>query len=318
MSGHRIAFNFEDGVTHFAEAKAGENMVDAAYRSGINIPMDCRDGVCGTCKAQLVSGVPKQTDQLGILDEAETAAGCFLPCQYQVDSDCVVDLAVESFACSKKSVAKMAANIVSAEKIGVSVYKLRIAGEALNGFDFLPGQYANLYVPDTSEKRAYSFANVAADGDLEFLVREIPGGVMSRFLAERARAGQAIELEGPFGSFYLRGRSRRIVFIAGGTGLAPILSMLKSIAAKPDKSAYSLTVLYGARQASDLVEISTLEKFAEQGFEFHFQTIAETGNSDSAQQSGYVTQLLSPDLFSQGDVDIYLCGPPPMVDSTLA
>ena len=104
-------------------------------------------------------------------------------------------------------------------------------GEALAELGFLPGQYATIEVPDTGLQRAYSFSSGVRMGQVSFLIRNVPGGLMSGFLKDRARPGDAITLSGPFGSFYLRHIQRPVLMLAGGTGLAPFLAMLDKIVA---------------------------------------------------------------------------------------
>src|SRR3954465_8385 len=146
---YRIALNFEDGITRFIEANPGETVADASYRVGINIPLDCRDGACGTCKGFCQSGKYDGGSYIeDALSDEEAAEGYVLACQMRPQSDCVLDIAATSDVC-KTGVSSYTGrigtvNILSDTTIGFSV-KL----ESQGSLAFLPGQYANILVPET-------------------------------------------------------------------------------------------------------------------------------------------------------------------------
>ena len=178
---------------------------------------------------------------------------------------------------------------------------------------FLPGQYANLTVPGTTQHRAYSFSSLPVDGRVSFLIRNVPGGLMSSYLREQAKAGETIALAGPLGSFYLRDVKRPILMLAGGTGLAPFLAMLDKLLAEGGGSE-PIHLIYGVNTDTDLVELDKLEAFAQALAHFTYALVVVA--EDSAQpKKGYVTQHIAPAQLNDGDIDIYLCGPPPMVEA---
>jgi benzoate/toluate 1,2-dioxygenase reductase subunit len=187
--------------------------------------------------------------------------------------------------------------------------------DGADGVSFLPGQYANLLVSGTDERRSYSFSSPPGAETLSFLVRNIPRGVMSTYLREKAVPGTPVEFMGPAGSFYLREIKRPLLLLAGGTGLAPFLSMLGKIA--ETGSAYPIHLGYGVTNDVDLVGVERLEDFAGKipGFTF-FTCVAA---ADSAHpRKGYVTAHVESGHLNGGDIDVYLCGPPPMVDAVRA
>ena len=224
---HKIALNFEDGVTRFIDATPSETVADAAYRQGINIPLDCRDGACGTCKCFAEAG---QYD-LGqdyiedALSAEEAEQGYVLTCQMRAQSDCVVRVPAASDLC-KTQQASYEASISALRQLSDSTIALSIKGESLSQLAFLPGQYVNLKVPGSQQTRAYSFSSLQKNGEVSFLIRNVPGGLMSSFLSGRALAGDSMSLTGPLGSFYLREIKRPLLLLAGGTGLAPFTAML--------------------------------------------------------------------------------------------
>jgi benzoate/toluate 1,2-dioxygenase reductase subunit len=308
--GTTIALNFEDGITRFVECRSGETVADASYRAGINIPLDCRDGACGTCKCRVESG---SFDGGSYIDEAlteqEAAEGLALACQMRPKTDLVLAIPASSEMCKTKA-ESFEAKLVAVERL--SQTSLGFSLEAPEGLAFLPGQYVNLLVPGTDQRRSYSFSSTPGAATLSFLVRDIPQGLMSTWLREAATPEAAMDFTGPAGSFYLRAVERPLLFLAGGTGLAPFLSMLGTLAA--NGSTQPVHLVFGVTNDADLVEVARLQAFADvlPGFSFTTCVAAETSTHP---HKGYVTAHIQPEHLNGGDVDIYLCGPPPMVDA---
>ena len=200
----RIALNFEDGVTRFIEAGDNELVADAAYRTGLNIPMDCRDGACGTCKSFCESGQYTLGSYIeDALTEDEFKQGYVLTCQMKAKTDCVIRIAASSAVCKVK-VASFKSKLGTLRMLSPSSIGFSVALEQGSSLSFLPGQYMNVIVPNTTQSRSYSFSSMLRDGVVEFLVRNIPGGLMSTYLSEFAKIGDALTMTGPVGSFYLR------------------------------------------------------------------------------------------------------------------
>ncbi|WP_137821857.1 benzoate 1,2-dioxygenase electron transfer component BenC [Pseudomonas sp. D(2018)] len=310
---HKIALTFEDGVTRFIDATPSETVADAAYRQGINIPLDCRDGACGTCKCFAEAGrYDMGQDYIeDALSEDEAAQGYVLTCQMRAESDCVVRVPASSDIC-KTQQASFEASISAVRQLSDSTIALSIKGESLSKLAFLPGQYVNLKVPGSEQTRAYSFSSLQKDGEVSFLIRNVPGGLMSSFLTGLAKAGDSLSLAGPLGSFYLRDIRRPLLLLAGGTGLAPFTAMLEKIA--EEGSEHPLHLIYGVTHDFDLVEMDKLEAFAARIPNFTFSACVASPDS-SYPQKGYVTQHIAPKHLNDGDVDVYLCGPPPMVEA---
>ena len=309
---HHIALQFEDGVTRFIDASPLETVADAAYRQGVNIPLDCRDGACGTCKCFAESGKFTMGEYIDdALTEEEADEGFVLTCQMRAQSDCVVRVPSSSSVCRTQQ-AKYEAAISEVRQLSPSTISLSIQGDALNKLAFLPGQYVNLQVPGSTQTRAYSFSSLIKDGKVSFLIRNVPGGLMSSYLTGAAQLGERMTLAGPLGSFYLRDIKRPVLMLAGGTGLAPFTAMLEKIAEQG--SAYPLHLIYGVTIDADLVDMDKLESFAARIPNFTFAACVASAES-SQPKKGYVTQHIEPGHLHDGNVDIYLCGPPPMVEA---
>lgn len=310
-----IALNFEDGVTRFIDCKPTESVVDAAYRQGINIPMDCREGACSTCKCRVESGSYSLGDYIeDALSQEEADGGYALACQMRPTTDCVVLIATGSSACNTKQ-QSYTTQIKAVQQLSDSTFALVLQGEALRKLDFLPGQYANLRVPGQEEQhRAYSFSSFVEGGDsASFLIRNVPGGLMSGFLKQRAAPGMELTLTGPYGSFYLREPQRPLLMLAGGTGLAPFLAMLDKIAAAGG-SGHPIQLIYGVNNDRDIVGIDRLDELVRRIPGFGYAVCVVDTNS-AQPRKGYVTHHMDPAYLHDGNVDIYLCGPPPMVEA---
>ncbi|MFJ2692163.1 benzoate 1,2-dioxygenase electron transfer component BenC [Pseudomonas sp. NPDC087336] len=310
---HKIALNFEDGVTRFIDATADETVADAAYRQGINIPLDCRDGACGTCKCFAEVGRYDLGQEYieDALSEEEAQLGYVLTCQMRAESDCVVRVPTSSQVC-KTEQASYQASISEVRQLSDSTIALSIKGEALDNLSFLPGQYVNLGVPGSEQFRAYSFSSLQKNGEVSFLIRNVPGGLMSSFLTGLAKTGDSMTLAGPLGSFYLREIQRPLLMLAGGTGLAPFTAMLEKIAEKGSK--HPVHLIYGVTNDFDLVELDRLKAFVVRIPNFTFSACVANRESQYPLK-GYVTQHIEPRHLNEGDVDVYLCGPPPMVEA---
>jgi benzoate/toluate 1,2-dioxygenase reductase component len=310
---YRVALNFEDGATRFIECNDGEKVLDAAYRSKINLPMDCSDGVCGTCKCRCEQGEYDLGDEYleDALSEAEAGEGMVLTCQMVPSSDCVIAVPVPSIACKVKP-AEYGGKVSSVDLVSDSTIILKLKLDSPDALGFLPGQYVNLSVPGTDEHRSYSFSSKVGEAEASFLIRNVPGGLMSGFLAHEAKPGTRMKFVGPQGSFFLRAVDRPVVMLAGGTGLAPILSMLEVLADQGTDQPVHL--IYGVTNDGDLVEIERIEALAQRLPTFTWATCV--ANPTSAHRlKGYVTAHLADEHLNAGDCDVYLCGPPPMVEA---
>lgn len=310
MSCHKIALNFEDGVTRFIECKDGEKVLDAAFRNKINLPMDCSDGVCGTCKCRAESGSYDLGDDF--IDDAltsdEAESGLVLTCQMKPTSDCVVAVPTTSAAC-KTGQQSFSATVARVSPHNDAAIVLELDVDAAPAF--LPGQYANIDLPGSGQNRSYSFSTAPGEARIGFLIKKIPGGLMSTWL-ECAEIGTTLQLTGPLGSFYLREVQRPLLFLAGGTGLAPFLSMLEVLVR--ENPTQRIHLIYGVTRDLDLVLVDEIEAYAKRLANFSFVTVvAEEGSSHP--RKGWVTQHMPAEVLNGGDVDVYLCGPPPMVDA---
>ena len=311
---HKIALQFEDGVTEFVHCKDGEKLSDAAYVEKISIPIDCRDGACGTCRALCETGtydMPKSTYIEDALTDEEASNNYILTCQMKPTSDCLVKIPATSDAC-KVEVKTYTGNLKYLEKISSTTIGFTLSFENADKFNFLAGQYVNLKLPNSEETRSYSLSSAPGASDASFIIRNIPNGKMSSYLDQTAKIGDEMSFTGPYGNFYLRPITKPKLFIAGGTGIAPFLSMLDVI--KTQDNNESIRMIFGVSNDVDLVEIDELDKHSENLSDFKYRTCV-TNEKSTHERKGYVTEHIDEEWLNGGDVDIYLCGPGPMVES---
>lgn len=309
---HSVALAFEDGVTRFITCDEDQSIADASYRQRINIPVDCNDGACGTCRAFCESGDVELGSYVeDALSDEDAQAGFCLPCQARPRSDLVLQIASTSEV-ARTAAATYEATVTEVVRHSESTMAFSVTTPARDSLAFLPGQYVNITVPGTQEVRSYSFSTDPGSPTLSFLVKVVPGGAMSTWLAERAQVGDTLSFSGPHGSFFLRDAQRPAVLVAGGTGLAPILSMLRHAAAQGSKRDFRL--VYGVNTDADAVELGTLRELEGRlpGLSWDYCVADE---ASSAEHVGYVMSILDDADLHSGDVAIYLCGPPPMVEA---
>ncbi|MBP9646777.1 MAG: ring-hydroxylating dioxygenase ferredoxin reductase family protein [Psychrobacter sp.] len=311
---YNIALQFEDGVTGFIKCEADETVAEAAYRQKFNIPVDCLDGACGTCRCHCESGSYDMHPDMYIEDaltEAEAAEGYVLTCQMIPESDCVIKVPTSSEAC-KVGKSTFKGKLQQLNVLSESTIHFGIDIDNSDALVFLPGQYVNINIPNSNETRSYSFSSVPNAKQAEFVVRNIPNGKMSTFLSDIAEIGQDMDFEGPFGSFYLRPLVRPTLFLAGGTGIAPFLSMLKSL--EVSGAHHPVRMVYGVTNDFDLIEVQKLEEVKQNHPWFDYRTCVATEDSQH-ERKGYVTGHVDNEWLNDGDVDVYLCGPLGMVDA---
>jgi benzoate/toluate 1,2-dioxygenase reductase component len=308
----KIALNFEDGYTRIIEGLNGEKLANSAFSSRINIPLDCNDGVCGTCKCRVRSGSFDMGDEYiedAITDE-EIAEGYALACQMVPKSDMVIDILASSAACKVKT--ETIETIISKIEFSSSeIVKLTLKSADGQKFNFLPGQYANIQLP-SGESRSYSFSNLSGSDIAEFIIRILPNGAMSDFLREKAKVGNTLNMLSPYGSFYLREIEKPSLFFAGGTGIAPFLAMLENLSSKSEIQ-HPIRLFYGATTDENLVELDRLEEFKLK-LPFQYQTCVSVEKSEKHSQ-GFVTQWINKKNLGNLSYNMYICGPQPMVDA---
>lgn len=310
---HNITCVFEDGATSRFTSSSFETVYQAALRSGLSLETDCREGACGVCKAFLSDGACDLGDFSDeALTEEEEEQGYILSCQARAKGDLVLEFGYPSSLVNKE-MTRIQGRVTALEPVADNVMRLVLESDA-EPLAFLAGQYVNLSVDGRVQARSYSFANSPLQaGAMEFFVRLLESGSMTDWLRDGARVGDAVNIEGPFGQFFLRTpRGGELLMVAGGTGLAPILSMLETLKAS-DAPPPPVRVLYGANHPGELFG---LERVAAYGDWVSVETAVVAGDDDWRGNVGFVTDLIADQTLDDAALaDAYLCGPPPMIDA---
>jgi propane monooxygenase reductase subunit len=308
------------------EADEDETILHAAFRQGIMLMHGCKEGQCSACKSFLLDGdVDLDKYSTFALPDFEEAEGWTLLCRAHAYSDLEVELINydEEALHGGTPPRTVSARVTAVEPLTHDITRLCLAVEDDDEFTFKPGQYVDIRIPGGAEDehRSFSMANLAAEaGELEFMIKRYEGGRFSGLLGEDGiKPGDTLDVTGPYGVFTLRSSSpRRIVFIGGGAGMAPILCLLRSMAeAGVERPA---TYYYGARTKTDLFHLDELAELQARLPEFTFvPALSEAANGDDwAGESGLITDVVERLEEDLAEVDAYLCGPPPMVDAAIA
>jgi len=321
---YNIKIYFEDDEEMEFECADGEDLITASIRQEIILMSECRDGLCGTCKVlcdegEVVHGSGVTVQSLPPEEEEE---GQIIMCQAFPQSDLELsapygsDRVTLGVALPTKT---YSSKIMSCEQLTENVTKLEL--QVQNHFDqpedfpFIAGQYVTIEVPGTEDWRSYSMANVAKDdGKIELLIRLLDDGCMSNYLRNNAKIGDSVDVKGPFGTFNLHdSKDRSRYFVAGSTGLAPLLSMVREMNDKGDTTPAHL--LLGARNKDFLFyeeEIKQLESTMET-LQVHI-ALDDTEDSEWQGFIGNSVEMLKSILTENDETpDIYICGPPGMV-----
>lgn len=295
-------------------ADPATSILEAARTHGITLEYSCRTGRCGICKAQVTSGDTVILRPEGeSLSPEEEAQGIILTCCRAASSP--LDLDIEPLdRLSGIEIKTMASRIVSIHPVAPDLIKLVLRTPPTSPMRFIAGQYVDIIVEGV--RRSYSLANAPReDGLLEFIIKRYEGGVLSAYWFERAKAGDLLRIEGPFGTFFLRDqRPANILFLATGTGIAPVKALLEEIAADPALAAgQKLTAFWGNRDAASFCwEPSAL------GLDLAFRCLLSGGDANWNGGRGYVQDAAIEHGFNPHDTVVYACGSSAMIASARA
>lgn len=304
---------FSDGQTKALTLMAGESVLHAARAHGIALLVDCEQGNCGTCQARVSLGSVDMAEfNPAVLTESERAAGAVLLCSARVSGPAVIELPYSGDDAMATSDEGCTALVEKIEQVAVDTMALTLTTS--EQITFLPGQYVNI-APDHAFQRSFSMANPPGTKRLEFFIALHPGGQFSSWIGA-ARTGDSVTLSAARGTFFLREDQRPKVMVAGGTGLAPFLSMLEQMAndARENVRTTPVTLLIGSRHDKQLFGMRRLEQLKCRLPGLQVQVSCDEIGSGSVHRKGRVTELLEA-LEVDRSSSIYACGPPPMVDA---
>lgn len=292
-------------------AEEGCTLVDAAAAAGVNLPYSCKTGRCSTCKCRLLSGESRALHEETGLSDDEKAAGWILGCVRTPTTDVVLD--VEDLEGVQLPAQKtVPCRIDTIERLVDDVVKIELRLPPTADFKFLAGQYVDVIGPG-GVRRSYSLA--AADRGtkkLEIHVRAVEGGVMSQYWFGQAKPNDLLRLHGPLGTFFLRKTAGRdLVFLATGTGIAPVKAMLESMSElPPEQLPRSVHVLWGGRRTQDIYF-----DVAAPGLSLTFTPVLSRQVPEWAGALGYVQDIYLGRSPALDQVTVYACGSDAMIHS---
>jgi len=314
---HQITHQITIGNTgHQFTANPDETILQAALREGLILPYGCRDGACGSCKGKLIKGsidYGKYSNKA--LTETEREAGMALFCQALPLTDLVIearevrkagDIRIRTLPCRVQRIERPTDDVVI-------LYLKLPTNERLQ---FLAGQYLDILQKDGT-RRSFSMANAPHDEELlQLHVRHVAGGAFTDHVFGKMKERDILRFEAPLGTFYLREDSAKpIVFVASGTGFAPIKSIIESALAKG--IARPMTLYWGGRRPRDLYLSDLPQKWAGEHAGFGFVPVISDALAEDnwTGRSGFVHRAVMQDFPDLSGYQVYACGVPVMVDA---
>ena len=306
------------------EVDETQNVLRAAAEQGIMLMHGCKEGQCAACKSFVLEGEDIELDKYSTfaLPDFEKEEGFTLLCRAHVYEDVTIELLNydEDLIRSGHPIQNAVTEVVSNELVTGDIRHLVLKLIEPQKLAYFSGQYFDITIPGTEESRSFSIANTPSAVDqLEFIIRVYPGGRFSEFLDGQLNPGDRLDLTGPFGVFTLRdGRDSDLVFVGGGAGMAPILSVLRSLAEKG--STRKATYYYGARRKQDLCFEKELYALEDSLPNFRYVPALSEPEDDGewTGEVGLITDVVRKYESDLAAADSYVCGPPPMVEAAMA
>ena len=301
---------------HTFTVENGETILNAALREGFALPYGCRNGACGSCKGKILKGeVDYGHYQANALKDEEKTQGKALFCRARPLTDLVLEVR-EIGAAKDIHIRTLPCRVQKMEKLADDVMVLQLKLPANERLQFLAGQYLDFLLKD-GRRRSYSIANPPHDDNLiELHIRHLPGGHFSDRVFTEMKEKDILRLEGPLGSFFLREASDKpMIFLAGGTGFAPIKAML--LHAFASASLRPMVLYWGVRSRKDLYMGELPVAWQREHANFSFIPVLSEPRPDDAWigRIGYVHEAVLEDFPDLSGYQVYACGAPAMVDA---
>lgn len=284
------------------ECSTEETILDGALKELVTIEHSCKTGECGVCQAELLSGT--------VINEHGGVVSCgkILTCQSKVRSS--VQLSAKYFPeLSKIKPQTLPCKLTSIEYLSdVVVLKFKLPTTA--SFEFIPGQYIDLIYKGV--RRSYSLArNSSLKNHFELHVRKVTNGAMSSLLFSDLSENQLMRIEGPKGTFFVRSGNKPIVFLATGTGIAPVLAMVERLI--EDEDPRKIHIYWGGRWKDDFyLDLDRLIALKHNNI---CHTLVSSRENDWSKYKGYIQDALLQDFIDISGFEVYACGSPTMIES---
>ncbi len=304
---------------HSLQAQADETILQAALREGYALPYGCRNGACGACKGKVLEGsVDYGAYQANALPQADIDAGYALFCCARPQSDVVIECR-EVGAAKDIQIKTLPCRVQVMDKRADDVMVLQLKLPANERLQFLAGQYIDILLRD-GRRRSFSIANAPHNDEfLELHIRHMPGGHFTGHVFEKMKEKDLLRFEGPLGTFFLREGEeydKPIIFVAGGTGFAPIKGMLEHAFHVHDRR--EMVLYWGVRSLQDLYMAELPAKWQAEHPNFTFiPVLSEAKPEDNWQgRTGFVHEAVVADFDDLSGFEVYACGNPMMVEAT--
>lgn len=289
----------------------GVLILDAAINSGHVIPYSCKTGRCGVCKCRVLNGITRSNHPEPALSESEIASGWILSCVRSAHTDVVLE--VEGLSQMHLPTPRtLPCRVDEIVRLNVDVVQVFLRLPSSSNFTFIPGQYISI-IGDGGIRRSYSIANTNFENNrLELHIRAVQGGLMSDYWFNRANSNDLLRLHGPLGTFFIRNIVKRdLIFLATGTGLAPVKAMLEALPRlAPDQQPRSITVIWGARYEHELYfDVAGL-----QGVQKYIPVLSRAEAKWQGER-GYVQDALLRRMSDLSNCAVYACGSDAMIRS---
>jgi CDP-4-dehydro-6-deoxyglucose reductase, E3 len=297
----------------------GQAVLDAALRAGLNLPHSCKSGNCGSCRARLVEGEVRYPNGAPLgLSDAEIADGLILLCQARAESDLTIET-FEAAAADEVLVKRLPSRIERIVPLAHDVVAVYLKLPAAERFDFKPGQYVDVLLP-RGRRRSFSVASPPHDSRLlELHVRLARGGEFTEPLFAGGMAGALLSIEGPLGHFIYRepAASERLpapmLLVGGGTGLAPLMSILRHVT--ETGLARDMTLYWGVRAERDLYADAALESLARRTPGFRYVPVLSEPSPAWRGAVGLVHEAVLTGVPDLARYEVYASGPPAMIEA---
>ncbi len=289
----------------------GQSVLDAALDAGLNLPHSCKGGNCGACRARLLRGQVRYPHgpPLGLSD-AEVGEGFVLLCRAHASSDLDIET-VEIRRPDETRIKRLPSRIERAERLAHDVLALFLRLPAAEPFEFAPGQYIDILLPG-GRRRSFSIASPPHDSRLlELHVRRVPGGELTERLFAENAGSALLSVEGPLGQFVYRHAQAPMLLVGGGTGLAPLKSILRHVI--ENSLGREIILYWGVRSERDLYAHDELESLARRVPNFQYRAVLSEPSAAWTGRVGWVHEAVLRDLDTLEHYDIYASGPPAMV-----
>ncbi len=301
---------------HTFTPEADETVLEGALREGFTLPYGCRNGACGSCKGKIVAGQVDYGDhQDTTLTDEEKAQGLALFCCATPLSDLVIECR-EVGAAKDIQIKTIPCRVQKLEKVSHDVVVMSLKLPASERMQFLAGQYIDILLKD-GKRRSFSLANAPHDdAALQLHIRHVAGGTFSEYVFTQMQEKAILRFEGPLGTFFLREESEKpIVFLATGTGFAPIKSIVEH--ALHSGTQRPMTLYWGARHLQDIYMYDLPLQWQQAHPSFKFIPVLSQPSPEDhwTGRVGHVQDCVLEDHVDVANLQVYACGSPAMVEN---